>query len=60
MFENVKGINDTTKMNYSKIYTENEVAQLFSCISPDIQDELIAVMRQMIADNKAKKEKIQA
>lgn len=60
MFKNVKGNRINNGIDYSKVYSKNEVAQLFSCISPGVQDELIAVMRQMVANNETKQERLKA
>lgn len=54
MSENIKKNNTIAKFNYSEIYTNNEAAQFFNCLSTEAQDELLTVMRKMVADNKAK------
>lgn len=33
------------------IYSKEEAAKLFSCLSPEIQDELLGVMREMVKLN---------
>jgi len=53
MIQNVKGKEKVTCIDYSEVYSKGEVAQLFSCLSPEAQDELLAVMREMVAKNKA-------
>jgi len=35
------------------LYSKHEAAQLFCCLSTDIQDDLLSVMREMVAKNKA-------
>ncbi len=41
-------------IDYSEIYSKNEVAQFFNCLSVEAQDELLAILREMVADNRAK------
>ena len=41
-------------INYSEVYSINEVAQFFNCLSVEAQDEILAAMREMVAANKAK------
>lgn len=47
MMQNVKGEKKVTGIDYL-------AAILFSRLSSVIQDELLSVMREMVADNKAK------
>jgi len=53
MMQNVKGKTEAINIDYSELYSKNEVAQFFSCLSTEIQDELLSVMREMVAKNKA-------
>lgn len=41
-------------IDYSEVYSKDEVVQFFNCLSPEAQDELLTVMREMVAKNKAK------
>lgn len=52
MNQNVKMQEKVIGIDYSEMYSENEVAQLFSCLSTETQDELLSVMREMVAKNK--------
>lgn len=56
MLDNVKGTG-VTSIDYSEVYSENEVAQFFNCLPVEAQDELLEMMRKMAAANKAKKVK---
>lgn len=42
-------------IDYSEVYTKDEVAQFFNCLSVKAQDELLAVMREMVAANNAER-----
>ena len=52
MNQNVKMQEKVIRIDYSEMYSENEVAQLFSCLSTETQDKLLSVMREMVAKNK--------
>lgn len=54
MSENIKKNKTIAKLNYSEIYSNNEAAQFFNCLSTEAQDELLTIMRKMVADNKSK------
>ena len=34
-------------------YSKEEAAKLFSCLSPEIQDEILSIMREMVKLNQA-------
>jgi len=53
MAQKVKEQEKVTGIVYSEMYSKHEVAKLFSCLSPEVQDELLSIMRKMVAENKA-------
>lgn len=54
MLSNVKG-KITANIDYSEAYSKNEVSQFFNCLPVEDQDELLELMRKMVATNKANK-----
>lgn len=53
MTQNEKGAKKVTGIDYSEVYTANETVQLFNCLSTEAQDEILIIMREMVARNKA-------
>lgn len=51
MTKNVRGREETTGINCSVTCSKHEVAQLFSCLTLESQDELLSVMREMVKLN---------
>lgn len=53
MMKNVNREKMITNIDYLEAYPVNEAAKLFTCLSLELQDELLAIMRKMVAENKA-------